>query len=90
MCSSDLERTAVMGAVNVARSTAQSLGPTLTGFLAGRGLFWVAFVCAGALKGCYDLGMLALFKNHERERAERERLVVERREAAGLGSEETG
>ncbi|KAB5566594.1 major facilitator superfamily domain-containing protein [Coniochaeta sp. 2T2.1] len=73
------ERTAIMGLVNVVKSTAQSLSPTLTGLLADRKLFWVAFVCAGALKAMYDLGMLALFKNHERERAERERLAAERR-----------
>jgi MFS-type transporter involved in bile tolerance (Atg22 family) len=74
------ERTAIMGLVNVVKSTAQSLSPTLTGLLADRKLFWVAFVCAGALKACYDIGMLVLFKNHERERAERERLAAERGE----------
>ncbi|OIW24850.1 MFS general substrate transporter [Coniochaeta ligniaria NRRL 30616] len=73
------ERTAIMGLVNVVKSTAQSLSPTLTGLLADKKLFWVAFVCAGTLKASYDLGMLALFKNHERERAERERLAAERR-----------
>ncbi|KAB5542855.1 major facilitator superfamily domain-containing protein [Coniochaeta sp. 2T2.1] len=77
------ERTAIMGLVNVVKSTAQSLSPTLTGLLADRKLFWVAFVCAGALKAMYDLGMLALFKNHERERAERERLAAERRVVVG-------
>lgn len=75
------ERTAIMGLVNVVKTTAQSLSPTLTGLLADKKLFWVAFVCAGTLKACYDLGMLALFKNHERERAERERLAAERRAA---------
>ena len=73
------ERTAIMGLVNVVKSTAQCLSPTLTGLLADRKLFWVAFVCAGGLKAVYDLGMLALFKNHERERAERDRLAAERR-----------
>ncbi|KAK3937864.1 MFS general substrate transporter [Diplogelasinospora grovesii] len=75
------ERTAIMGLVNVVKTSAQSLGPTLTGLLADRGLFWVAFVCAGSLKGCYDLGLLAVFKGHEREKAERERLEAERRAA---------
>jgi MFS family permease len=79
------ERTAIMGLVNVVKTTAQSLGPTLTGLLADRKLFWVAFVCAGTLKAAYDLGMLALFKNHERERAERERLLADRR---GVGAED--
>lgn len=73
------ERTAIMGLVNVVKTTAQSLGPFITGVLADSNLFWVSFVCAGSLKACYDLGMLALFKNHEREKAERERLDAERR-----------
>ena len=58
-----------MGLVNVVKTTAQSLGPFLTGVLADKGLFWVAFICAGSLKACYDLGLLALFKNHERAKA---------------------
>ncbi|KAJ6443438.1 L-fucose permease [Purpureocillium lavendulum] len=64
------ERTAVMGAVNVVKTTAQSLGPLITGVLAGRDLFWVSFVCAGSLKACYDLGLLAVFKNREHRDAE--------------------
>jgi MFS family permease len=68
------ERTAVMGLINVVKSTGMSIGPLLTGVLVDRGLFWVAFVCAGSLKATYDLGLLAVFKNHEREKAERERL----------------
>lgn len=59
------ERTAVMGLVNVFKTLAQSAGPLVTGVLADSSLFWVAFVLAGSLKVCYDLGMLALFKNHE-------------------------
>ncbi|UNI15595.1 hypothetical protein JDV02_002117 [Purpureocillium takamizusanense] len=59
------ERTAVMAAVNVAKTAAQSLGPLITGVLAGRDLFWVSFVAAGSLKACYDLGLLAVFKNRE-------------------------
>lgn len=60
------ERTAVMGLINVTKTVAQSLGPLITGVLAGSNLLWVAFVCAGSLKVCYDLGLLALFKNHQR------------------------
>jgi len=51
------ERTAVMGWNQVVRTLAQSSGPSLTGLLAGRGKFWIAFVCAGALKGSYDVGL---------------------------------
>jgi sugar phosphate permease len=61
------ERTAVLGVVNTVKTLAQSLGPLATGLLANSSLFWVSFVCAGSLKACYDLGMLALFKNHERK-----------------------
>ncbi|KND88846.1 putative membrane protein [Tolypocladium ophioglossoides CBS 100239] len=67
------ERTAVMGAVNVVKTTAQSLGPLITGVLASHSLFWVSFVCAGSLKASYDLGLLAVFKNHERDREAGER-----------------
>jgi sugar phosphate permease len=68
------ERTAVMGFINVVKTSAQSLGPLITGILAGHGLFWVAFVAAGSLKATYDLGMLAVFaghKTHEERAAER-------------------
>ncbi|KAH8840805.1 hypothetical protein MCOR01_007494 [Pyricularia oryzae] len=61
------ERTAVMGLINTLKTIAQSVGPSATGFLAGSGHFWVAFVVAGSLKATYDLGLLAVFKNHEKE-----------------------
>lgn len=75
------ERTAVMGFLNVAKTMAQSLGPLITGLLTDHGLFWVSFVCAGSLKACYDLGLLAVFQHHEREKADRERIDREEREA---------
>lgn len=55
------ERTAVMGVVNILKTLAQSSGPSLTGILAGRGHFWVAFVVAGSLKAAYDIMLLAFF-----------------------------
>ncbi|TID20036.1 MFS general substrate transporter [Venturia nashicola] len=55
------ERTGVMGVVNVVKILAQSGGPSVSGLLARNGLFWVAFVLAGSLKVCYDLGLLTLF-----------------------------
>lgn len=66
------ERTAVMGMVNVVKTLSQSLGPVVTGALAGKGAFWVAFVVAGALKLAYDFLMLALFLGYrtQEERAE--------------------
>lgn len=77
------ERTAVMGTINVVKTFSQSMGPLITGLLAARGLFWVAFVTAGCLKAAYDLGMLAVFAGHktredrdaeEQEAEEQERL----------------
>ena len=59
------ERTVVMGTVNVVKTTSQSLGPLVTGVLATKNLFWVAFLAAGSLKACYDLGMLAIFVGHK-------------------------
>lgn len=83
------ERTAVMGLINVVKTSSQSLGPFITGLLADRNLFWVAFLCAGSLKSCYDLGMLAVFARHktpedvaeerrqEEERAEEDEVLRE-------------
>ena len=58
------ERTAVMGLVNVVKTSASSIGPSITGLLADRDLFWISFVIAGSLKATYDLGMLAVFASH--------------------------
>lgn len=67
------ERTAVMGFVNVVKTLSQSLGPVLTGMLAQRGKFWLAFVVAGSLKIGYDVLMLGMFLGYrtQEERAER-------------------
>lgn len=62
------ERTSVMGAVNVVKTTAQSMGPLITGVLASHKYFWLTFVLAGSLKGTYDLLLLAVFKNYGRHR----------------------
>ncbi|KAF2205984.1 MFS general substrate transporter [Delitschia confertaspora ATCC 74209] len=59
------ERTAVMGAMNVMKTGAQSLGPIITGVLVNKNLFWVAFLIAGSLKAIYDVSLLAVFLNHE-------------------------
>ncbi|KJZ71788.1 hypothetical protein HIM_08808 [Hirsutella minnesotensis 3608] len=61
------ERTAVMGAVNVVKITAQSMGPFITGVLASHSMFWMSFVIAGSLKACYDMGLLVIFKHHEQQ-----------------------
>lgn len=74
------ERTAVMGLINVVKTSSQSLGPFITGLLANKNMFWVAFLCAGCLKACYDLGMLAVFAGHKtREEVDEERRAEEER-----------
>ena len=50
-----------MGVVNILKTLSQSSGPSITGVLAGRNHFWVAFVVAGSLKATYDLLLLAFF-----------------------------
>ncbi|KAF4450446.1 hypothetical protein F53441_6445 [Fusarium austroafricanum] len=67
------ERTVVIGLINVAKTTSQSLGPLITGLLADSNYFWVSFIMAGSLKVCYDLGFLGLFKHHEHAEAKRRR-----------------
>ncbi|KAH7312533.1 major facilitator superfamily domain-containing protein [Stachybotrys elegans] len=57
------ERTAVMGITSTMRTLASTIGPTLTGALAGSDYFWVAFVVAGTLRILYDLGLWAMFIN---------------------------
>jgi hypothetical protein len=65
------KRTAIMGTINVVKTCSQSLGPLLTGLLAGRGLFWVSFVVAGSSKATYDIGMLITFGGLEKKRAKK-------------------
>ena len=76
------ERTAIMGFMNVVKTSAQSLGPLITGVLAEKGLFWIAFIMAGSLKACYDLGMLAVFAGYKarEERDDGEREAAEQNE----------
>ncbi|KAJ9355781.1 hypothetical protein DTO027B9_3935 [Paecilomyces variotii] len=57
------ERTAVMGITSMMRTLASTIGPSVTGLLAGHDRFWVAFVTAGALRIAYDLGLFAMFVN---------------------------
>ncbi|RLV92571.1 putative membrane protein [Spathaspora sp. JA1] len=65
----DADRTAVFGFVNVVKTLAQVIGPSIVGFLTKNGLQWITFVIAGSLKTTYDLGILATFLtyNHHSE-----------------------
>lgn len=60
------ERTAVFGWVNVVKTLAQVLGPTITGFFTVYDIQWVCFVIAGLLKVTYDVGILATFLSYNR------------------------
>lgn len=50
-----------MGVVNIFKTLSQSAGPLVTGLLAGRDHFWVAFVVAGSVKAAYDVMLLIFF-----------------------------
>ncbi|KAJ5261448.1 Major facilitator superfamily domain general substrate transporter [Penicillium angulare] len=74
------KRTAIMGAVNVVKTTTQSLGPLLTGILSRFNMFGVSFIIAGCLKVVYDLGMLFSFAGKE---------AAQRKQTAQENDEET-
>ena len=57
------ERTAFMGITNVVRTASESLGPLVTGAVAGAQVFWVAFLLSGAMMASYGMGLLFLFGN---------------------------
>ncbi len=84
------ERTAVMGIVNVVKTLSQSVGPVITGWLAGIGKFWIAFVVAGCGKLVYDILMLGMFLGYrtQEERAE-ERVEETEEEEREEGTDET-
>jgi len=55
------ERAAAASVTSVPRSLAQGLSPLLSGYLLGLSTFGWPLVLAGALKGIYDVLMLAMF-----------------------------
>ncbi|EGW35141.1 uncharacterized protein SPAPADRAFT_133256 [Spathaspora passalidarum NRRL Y-27907] len=65
----DADRTAVFGFVNVVKTLAQVIGPSIVGFMTQKGLQWITFVIAGCLKTTYDIGILITFLtyNHHSE-----------------------
>ncbi|KAF2432393.1 MFS general substrate transporter [Tothia fuscella] len=82
------ERTAVMGITSMLRTLAQSVGPTVTGILAGNDQFWIAFVATGALRVTYDLGLWALFINVKLHQHEQNDTVKNRPERRSSDEEE--
>ena len=63
---SDSDRTAVFGFVNVVKTLAQVVGPSIVGVITQRGAQWISFVIAGSLKATYDIGMLVTFLTYNR------------------------
>ncbi|KAI5919600.1 major facilitator superfamily domain-containing protein [Camillea tinctor] len=57
------ERTAVNGITSTLRTLAATIGPSVTGILAGNDRFWIAYVVAGSLRIAYDLGLFVMFVN---------------------------
>ncbi|KPI40900.1 uncharacterized protein AB675_10621 [Cyphellophora attinorum] len=55
------ERTAVIGITSTIRTVAATSGPTITGLLAAKEAFWIAFVAAGICRLAYDFGLWYLF-----------------------------
>jgi sugar phosphate permease len=85
------ERTAVMGLINVVKTFSSSIGPTITGALASKGLFWVSFLAAGSLKATYDLGILAVFAGHvSREDKARAAAQADAASREGNGEDQSG
>ncbi|KAF1997461.1 major facilitator superfamily MFS_1 [Amniculicola lignicola CBS 123094] len=86
------ERTGAMGITSMLRTLAMSVGPSVTGLLAGNDTFWAAFVATGVCRVVYDLGLWVLFVNVKveggmggkaREEEERRREDVEWGEEVG-------
>jgi predicted MFS family arabinose efflux permease len=57
------ERTAAASVTNATRTVAQAVSPALAGALLQSLALGAPFVLAGTLKGIYDLGLLAAFRN---------------------------
>jgi MFS family permease len=65
------ERTAANGITSLVRTLSSAIGPSVTGGLAEKGQFWVAYVLAGTLRLAYDFGLWALFINIDLYKYER-------------------
>lgn len=59
-------RTTVFAWTNIVKTFGLAFGPSITGYLTGIALQWVAFVIGGSLKVTYDLGILATFWSYNR------------------------
>lgn len=78
-----------MGVINVVKTFGCSIGPSITGPLAERGLIKYSFILAGSLKATYDLGVLAVFAGHEmRENQAKKAAALAEAEAEANGEAE--
>lgn len=66
------ERTGVMGITHMVRTFAMSVGPSVTGILAGNDKFFAAFVATGICRVTYDVGLWVLFVNVKVDGSNRE------------------
>lgn len=76
------DRTAIMGIVNIVKTLASSVGPTITGFMVENQLFWLVFVTSGLMKLGFDVMRFLLLRIHPseiraREERERQRTVAQ-------------
>lgn len=84
------ERTAVMGITSTLRTIASMAGPTLTGFLAAKKQFWIAFVAAGIFRLLYDFGLYAMFINMKIDPDDNKTKIVPDIREQNLNDVETG
>jgi hypothetical protein len=80
-----------MGMINVVKTFSLSIGPSITGLLVLKDLFWISFLLAGSLKATYDLGVLGVFAGHEmRENQARKAAAEAEAEANGEAEVQNG
>jgi MFS family permease len=84
------ERTAVMGITTMVRTLGATAGPSITGVLAGKGTFWIAFVAAGVCRLAYDFGLYAMFVNMRLDLHEKPDEPATSRRGRELDEEEGG
>lgn len=61
-------RTAVFGYVNVVKTLAQVVGPSIVGLITAYKKQWLCFILGGSLKILYDLGILLTFLTVDHDR----------------------
>ncbi|CCH46146.1 Benzoate transport protein [Wickerhamomyces ciferrii] len=57
------ERTAAIGFINATKTLVNTMGPTISGYMASQDKMWLCFLIAGALRLSYDFGLIVKFWN---------------------------